>query len=38
LFGKILDSLEQARVAGEVGDREEALAWVSRFLAARRKG
>jgi poly(A) polymerase len=38
LFGKILDSLEQARVAGEVGNREEALAWVSRFLAARRQG
>ncbi len=37
LFGEILDSLEQARVVGEVNDREEALAWVSRLLASRRQ-
>lgn len=33
IFREILDGLEQARVEGQVGSREEALAWVRSFLA-----
>jgi len=33
LFREILDGLEQARVEGEVDDREGALVWVRSFLA-----
>lgn len=35
IFREVLDGLEQARVEGEVGDRETALTWVQTFLAAR---
>ncbi|MEN8134964.1 MAG: HDIG domain-containing metalloprotein [Thermodesulfobacteriota bacterium] len=34
IFGQIMDGLEQARVAGEIAGREEAMAWVKDFLAA----
>lgn len=36
IFREVLDGLEQARVDGEVGDRQGALAWVHNFLAADR--
>jgi poly(A) polymerase len=36
IFREVLEGLEQARVDGEVGDREAALAWVCAFLAADR--
>jgi poly(A) polymerase len=34
IFSRILDGLEQARVAGEIADRPAAAAWVRAFLAA----
>jgi len=34
IFRRILDGLEQARVAGEIADRPAAAAWVRTFLAA----
>lgn len=34
VFGQIMDGIEQARVAGEIGDRAEAVAWVESFMAA----
>ncbi len=33
IFGQIMDGIEQARVAGEIEDREEAMVWVRGFLA-----
>ncbi len=33
IFGQIMDGIEQARVAGEIADREEAMIWVKNFLA-----
>jgi len=38
LLGRILAGLEAARVAGEVGDRQEAEAWVTTFLATHSAG
>ncbi|MDZ7641043.1 MAG: HDIG domain-containing protein [Desulfurivibrio sp.] len=37
LFKEILDGLQQAQVAGEVRDREQALAWVARFYGQARR-
>ncbi|MEN8143235.1 MAG: HD domain-containing protein [Thermodesulfobacteriota bacterium] len=33
IYGRILDGIEQARVAGEIDDRQQAVAWVKDFLA-----
>jgi hypothetical protein len=33
LYSRILDGIEQARVAGEIDERQQAVLWVEEFLA-----
>ena len=33
IYGRILEGIEQARVAGEIDDRQQAVLWVDNFLA-----